>query len=48
MLGGGGLSLFGTRPLEDILADLDAGWNDIKCIIGKLMGSSVTEVAYVL
>lgn len=40
--------MFETRPLEDILADIAIGWNDTQRCIGRLRGSVVTEVAYVL
>lgn len=30
MVGGGGQSLFETRPLQDVLADIAEGWNSTK------------------
>lgn len=45
MLGGGGLTLFETRPLEDILADIADGWNSTKRNIEarELVGAHTSE-----
>ncbi|HSE60979.1 MAG TPA: hypothetical protein VLA88_01635 [Candidatus Saccharimonadales bacterium] len=46
--GGDWVSLLETRPLEDILADIAVGWNDMQRCIGKVRANVATEVAYVL
>lgn len=46
--GGDGVSLFETRPLEDILADIAVGWNDTRRIIGNLRSGATPELSYVL
>lgn len=46
--GGDGISLFETRPLEDILADIAVGWNDTRRIIGNLRTATTPELSYVL
>lgn len=48
MLGGDGISLFETRPLEDILSDIAVGWNDTRHISGNLRSSTTPELSYVL
>jgi len=46
--GGDWVSLLETRPLEDILADIAVGWNDLQRCIGRVRASVATEVTYVL
>ena len=47
-VGGDTLSLFETRPLEDILADIAEGWGNTQRCIGRVRASAFTEVSYVL
>lgn len=46
--GGDWVSLLETRPLEDILADIAVGWDDMQRCIGKVRAGVTTEVTYVL
>lgn len=48
MLGGDGLSLFETRPLEDILADIAVGWHNTQRWTGRVKVNVATQVSYVL
>jgi len=46
--GGDELSLFETWLLEDVLADIVSGWNNVQRCIGRIRASVATEVGYVL
>ncbi len=46
--GGDGVTLFETRPLEDILADIAEGWDSTRRCMGRVRASAFTEVSYVL
>lgn len=46
--GGDWLSLFETRPLEDILAEIAEGWSNTQRAIGRVRAGVTTEVSYVL
>lgn len=46
--GGDWLSLFETRPLEDILADIAEGWGNTQRCMGRVRSEATAGVAYVL
>lgn len=46
--GGDGLSLFETRPLEDILADIGEGWHNTQLRININKSKLAKEIDYVL
>lgn len=48
LFGGDWLRLFETQPLEDMLAEIAAGWNKTQQSAGKLKASLPVEVVYVL
>lgn len=47
-IGGDELSLFETYLLEDVIADIVLGWNNIQRCIGRIKANVTTEVNYVL